>query len=459
MKRASYRFTLLSLAAFFLLTFSFFASASEPIYATKEPVEIYHPFYVGAFGAFVIPDDMKIDNSSAEIQFNNSWAAGVKAGFVLPVQWLAAEVEYAYLADQDVDKPGTGQFSANNLMANLLLRYPKGMIRPYIGGGIGWSFADFRGSANNFGWQALAGINLEILPNLSMDIAYRFFTSDYEFDHLDVTAENHMILAGLNYHFGGTEPVLPLKEEPPPVVQEIDSDGDGVVDSRDQCPDTPQGCVVDRDGCPVDSDKDGVCDGRDQCPGTPQGCVVDRDGCPVDSYKDGVCDGRDKCPNTPQGCAVDQNGCPLDSDKDGVIDCKDKCPDTPEIAKVDEDGCPLMAVIRLYVQFDYKKTVVKAEFFNEIKKLGDFMKNHPNLNATIEGHTDNIASADYNLKLSKQRAEAVMKALIEREQIDPRRLNAVGYGLTKPIATNDTEEGRAKNRRVEALLQVQELKK
>ncbi len=243
MKRASYRFTLLSLAAFFLLTFSFFASASEPIYATKEPVEIYHPFYVGAFGAFVIPDDMKIGNSSEKIQFDNSWAAGAKTGYVLPVQWLAAEVEYVYLADQDVDKPGTGQFSANNLMANLLLRYPKGMIRPYIGGGIGWSFADFRGSANNFGWQALAGINLEILPNLSMDIAYRFFTSDYEFDHLDVTAEDHMILAGLNYHFGGVAPVPPPKEEPPPVVQEADSDGDGVVDSKDKCPNTLQGCL------------------------------------------------------------------------------------------------------------------------------------------------------------------------------------------------------------------------
>jgi OOP family OmpA-OmpF porin len=87
------------------------------------------------------------------------------------------------------------------------------------------------------------------------------------------------------------------------------------------------------------------------------------------------------------------------------------------------------------------------------------MKRHPNLDATIEGHTDNIASAKYNLALSKKRAEAVKEALIREENIDSKRLKSIGYGLTKPIAGNETEEGRYKNRRVQALLEAQETKK
>ena len=421
MKKYSYCFIVLSLAAFFVLTFSSFVTASEPIYATKEPVEIYNPYYVGVFGAFVVPERMDLVKGSSDVNLDNSWALGVKGGYIFPSKWLAAEVEYTYLANQDVNKPGTGHFNANNIMANLLLRYPEGMIRPYIGAGLGWSFADCSSASdNNYGWQALAGINLEINPSVSVDFGYRYFSSDLTFNNVDTKAEDHILLAGLNYHFGGQKPVPPPpKEEPVPVVQEK------IV----KCPNTPAGCIVDKDGCPMDSDGDGVCDGLDKCPNTPKGCIVDKDGCPIDSDKDGVCDGLDKCP------------------------------DTPEISKVDANGCPVMAVIRLYVQFEYKKSVVKPEFFNEIKKLGDFMKNHPNLNATIEGHTDNIAAADYNLKLSKERAEAVMKVLIEREKIDPKRLTAVGYGLTKPIASNDTEEGRAKNRRVEALLEGPELKK
>lgn len=108
-----------------------------------------------------------------------------------------------------------------------------------------------------------------------------------------------------------------------------DSDGDGVPDKRDKCPNTPLGATVDINGCPSDSDRDGVYDGIDKCPNTPIGAVVDATGCPVDSDKDGVADGIDKCPNTPIGAKVDAVGCPIDSDKDGVPDGIDKCPNTP----------------------------------------------------------------------------------------------------------------------------------
>jgi hypothetical protein len=119
-----------------------------------------------------------------------------------------------------------------------------------------------------------------------------------------------------------------------------DSDGDGVPDSEDACPDTPEGVKVDMAGCPVDSDDDGVPDYLDECSNTPRGIQVDPSGCPVDSDRDGVPDYIDKCPGTPAGIPVDASGCAEDSDNDSVPDYMDKCPDTPPGAKVDSTGCP-----------------------------------------------------------------------------------------------------------------------
>jgi len=123
-----------------------------------------------------------------------------------------------------------------------------------------------------------------------------------------------------------------------------DSDGDGVPDGKDRCPDTPKGATVDENGCPKDSDGDGVWDGIDQCPDTPKGATVDAKGCPKDSDGDGVYDGIDQCPDTPKGATVDAKGCPKDSDGDGVWDGIDQCPDTPKGAPVDAKGCPKLAV-------------------------------------------------------------------------------------------------------------------
>ncbi len=120
-----------------------------------------------------------------------------------------------------------------------------------------------------------------------------------------------------------------------------DSDGDGIPDSRDLCPNTPYGVLIDENGCPSDMDGDGVPDYLDKCPKTQLGAKVDKDGCPVDSDKDGVPDYLDKCPNTPVGINVDRNGCPFDSDEDGVPDYLDKCANTPLGVKVDENGCAL----------------------------------------------------------------------------------------------------------------------
>lgn len=136
-----------------------------------------------------------------------------------------------------------------------------------------------------------------------------------------------------------------------------------------------------------------------------------------------------------------------DEDNDGVCDAYDKCPGTPAGYKVDGDGCPLTATINLNVQFDTDKSVVKQQYHSEIGKVAEFMKDNPNSTTVLEGHTDSVGNDAYNLKLSQRRADAVRDTLVKVFGVPADRLSAVGYGETRPIATNDTAEGRAQNRR------------
>jgi outer membrane protein OmpA-like peptidoglycan-associated protein len=119
-----------------------------------------------------------------------------------------------------------------------------------------------------------------------------------------------------------------------------DDDGDGVLDNRDRCADTPAGAQVDGRGCPADGDNDGVPDGVDRCPTTPAGATVDAAGCTRDSDADNIADGLDRCPETPAGVLVDPRGCPRDSDSDAIPDGLDRCSETPRGAVVDALGCP-----------------------------------------------------------------------------------------------------------------------
>ena len=195
----------------------------------------------------------------------------------------------------------------------------------------------------------------------------------------------------------------------------------------------------------TDSDGDGVPDNLDQCPNTPRGVAVDANGCPLDTDGDGVPDYLDKCPNTPKGVMVDAVGCPLDTDGDGVPDHLDQCPDTPKGATVNSVGCWALKGV---VLFDFNKWDIKPEAHRVLDEVVAIMQKNPELKGVIEGHTDGIGSQAYNLPLSEKRARAVEK-YIEARGIDPARWTIKGYGKSKPIASNDTEEGRQENRRVE----------
>lgn len=249
-------------------------------------------------------------------------------------------------------------------------------------------------------------------------------------------------------------PGTPIGAQVDSVGCPIDSDGDGIADIYDLCPNTPDSIEVDAHGCPVDSDGDGVADYLDQCPNTPDGRKVDEKGCPYDTDGDGVDDIYDKCPDTPEGVKVNAKGCPIDTDKDGVPDYLDNCPKIKGSKK--NHGCPVVsstakAVFKQAmhgIQFETNKSVIKKTSYPVLDKVVNVMKSNPKYKLHISGHTDNVGDPDKNMKLSKERAAAVVKYL-KGKGIKASRLRSSGFGDTKPVASNKTEKGKKLNRRVD----------
>jgi len=241
-----------------------------------------------------------------------------------------------------------------------------------------------------------------------------------------------------------------------------DNDADGVIDNIDKCPGTPAGEQVNAEGCgpsQLDEDGDGVKDIADKCPGTPAGAQVDADGCAPDQRDadaDGVTDNLDQCPNTPAGQPVDARGCPRDSDADGVPDGVDQCPSTPNGQAVDETGCPKLfegakkTVILQGVTFATGSAVLTDEGKVVLVDVAHSLSANPSVRVQVSGHTDNTGSRATNMRLSKARAQAVEKFL-EANGVSPAQTTSAGYGPDKPIASNKTAAGRAKNRRVELI--------
>ena len=223
------------------------------------------------------------------------------------------------------------------------------------------------------------------------------------------------------------------KEAPPPpppvaVAPKVglkDTDGDGVPDIDDLCPEVPG--PASNHGCPVFTDKDG----------------------------DGVPDDIDRCPDVPG--PRENFGCPWpDRDKDGVPDKDDQCPDEPGPA--DNHGCPrklaLVVVrkdrieIRQQVHFRPAKSVILPYSFELLRQVAQVIKDAPQIAVRIEGHTDNVGRLKTNLRVSQARADAVKEFLV-KQGVQAKQLDAQGYGPTRPIASNSSRAGKSLNRRVE----------
>ena len=265
---------------------------------------------------------------------------GLRAGYNFTKE-LGFEALFDYAHTEPTRK--SGNVDLYRYGGELLYHFmPDNKFVPYVAAG--YAGANFKGATPlaNDSAKGIFDYGVGAKYFLTDDIALRGDVRHLIYKQND-TLHAVEYAVGLYFPFGGTTPAVKPVEPPPVPVQvekpvvvpppapakPVDSDGDGVPDAIDKCPDTPAGVKVDKDGCPIDSDRDGVPDYLDKCPDTPAGVKVDKDGCPIDSDRDGVPDYLDKCPDTPAGVQVDKDGCPIDSDHDGVPDYLDKCPGTP----------------------------------------------------------------------------------------------------------------------------------
>ena len=171
-------------------------------------------------------------------------------------------------------------------------------------------------------------------------------------------------------------------------------------------------------------------------------------GAEPDTDNDGVVDSRDECPNTPVGATVDNKGCTSDADGDGVADYKDQCPDSAPGAKVNELGCAKALVLEGVTFHTASAELTESAKTILLPIAAVHSKYHSDVSLLITGHTDSQGKDAYNQDLSERRASSVRAFMITHGS-DANRLSTDGYGERKPIADNGTKEGRAKNRRVE----------
>lgn len=324
------------------------------------------------------------------------------------------------------------------------------LFNPYLGLGGSYQFID----DISFGtFNGTLGFDFRISQNFYLNIQ-----TTYKHAFEDQNPKHFQHVAGIKFAWGAT-----------------DSDGDGIPDNKDECPDTFG--LEQFNGCP-DSDNDGIKDSEDDCPNDAgpietKGCpdtdgdtVLDKDdkcpevagvvalmGCP-DTDGDGIADGDDACPNEAGLAKFD--GCP-DTDGDGIADKDDKCPNEAGIAEL--QGCPRPAAptvkeqeqLNAYAKtilFETNKSDIKAQSAETLSDIIAILKKYPESKFAIEGHTDSSGSDAYNLKLSNERANSVLRYLVNGG-IATERLSAKGFGESNPIADNKTAAGRQQNRRTE----------
>lgn len=387
--------------------------------------------------------------------------------------------------------------------ANLNVRYKlnngyliseSSIVAPYlfVGGGISNFTGDKINNGNDYPIVGGAGLRFRVSPKITLNYQATIgqFTSARYNPQTSTSATGndkfmlHMLGIGLD------------------LGRVYDADKDGVIDSKDKCPNSPSTVKVDKNGCPLDKDGDGVYDYEDTCPelagpASSKGCP-DRDGdgvldandeCPdivgianfsgcPDADGDGIEDRKDKCPNVKGtvsafGCpdtdndgvpdfidkcpavfgSAEHSGCP-DSDKDGVYDDVDACMNIP--GSPENNGCPIIddKVKQLFqkalqgIRFETGKAVIKPVSFPILDAIVKVMSDHPDYKLNISGHTDNVGDDAMNMTLSKDRAASVSNYLITKG-VSPMRVSSAGYGESKPVDTNDSENGRTRNRRVE----------
>ncbi|MCB9554577.1 MAG: OmpA family protein [Deltaproteobacteria bacterium] len=428
-----------------------------------------HLFELGAFGGvlFLSEKHELLGPGKTHVPYKDLTPEFGARFSYLPLPYFGGEIEGA-LGLAKTEAGGDGTIWA--LRGHLIGQYPA-RVSPFlvVGGGVLGVRDDWDGLGNDqdlvFHWGA--GLKFYLSRHVALRIDGRHLVGA----RYRGTFTNHFeVLGGISAIFNFKEvkdsdgdglkdpydacPQVAAKTKngcPPP-----DTDGDGVIDSKDKCPTV---AAQTDDGCPPpDTDGDGVIDPNDRCPKVPANTS---DGCPPpDRDGDGVPDVNDKCPDV---AAKTVTGCPLDSDGDGLTDDKDKCPQEPETKNgyEDEDGCPdtLPQKVKRFtgairgITFATGKAKIRSRSFAVLDEAVKVLQEYGSLKLEIRGHSDNRGKREFNVELSRRRAQAVADYLISKG-VAADRLKVEGLGPDEPVANNRTRSGRAKNRRIEFKPQI-----
>jgi OOP family OmpA-OmpF porin len=417
-------------------------------------------------------------------RFESGPLTGLKVGYEYIGQSIADSIGIEGTVNYVSTKLKSGSDSASAYLFRLDALYPillKDKPVPYFVAGVG-------------DLHTKAGSQSDDNPLFNYGVTLKYFMEDYlvlraDARHLLVynninTTNNFEFSVGVSYYFGKER-----KKAAPP----LDTDGDGVPNTLDKCPNTRKGLKVDQSGCPVDSDFDGVPEAQDLCPDTPMGVPVDKNGCPAGAQPPGAVPipipipiplpAADSAPLPRLAPAGEIAASPLPmnplnptpraafaevdflqpigslglksaaSQPQVQVQPPQAAPSQAPAAAEPGDEAGKKLVRSVTVLFAVDSSVVERKYLARLKEVASLLKANPGTTALIEGHTDNTGSLQDNMELSLARAENLKRALV-RFGVDPRLLKVKGEGPRQPVASNATEKGRQKNRRAVAKVQV-----
>jgi outer membrane protein OmpA-like peptidoglycan-associated protein len=430
----------------------------------------FHQFY--EYDKFATGDRPLLNRLSPELGLRYAY-------FLHPNIGVEGEFSAIMASTQGMTQGGTGPDQAAtiyNVRLQALFQYPLSDIGLYpfaaIGFGAMHTSSDYLGSDTDVPLHVGAGVRWYASPSIAVRADVRYIRGPSLQDPYTLNAGYGELMVGVSWAPSTTASGPSIEEPPPPPPVTTDTDGDGVLDGSDRCPNEPEDKDLfdDTDGCPdPDNDADGIPDALDMCPIEPEDkdSFQDDDGCPdTDNDFDGIPDARDKCPNEAEDkdSFQDMDGCPdPDNDGDGITDDKDKCPSEPETinGNQDEDGCPdrgdplvIMSPDRLDTldAIAFKGTNIGKQSINVLGQVAATLRAHPEIaRVRLTVHVQPTQDPDKDMELSQKRAQ-VLKDWLVQWGLDAKRLEPRGFGGTKPLVPPEQKGSAAINERVELII-------
>ena len=434
------------------------------IYAGGFISNFYHQFY----DIDVQPNRQELERVNMEL--------GVRAAYFLtPLVGIEAEVAWVRVTTKQTGD-GASLLSAR---AQAIVQHRFDRIVPFGTLGLGvWHVSsddDVLGSDTDMLLHVGGGVRFFATPSIAIRAEARFLRGPSQQAPYHLNASYGEFMVGVSFvpTFGGGAPAVDKPREVVVVAPKVDTDGDGVADEDDRCPNEAEDKDLfdDTDGCPdPDNDGDGILDASDKCAmdAEDKDGFEDDDGCvDRDNDGDGVGDAQDACPAEVEDRDTyrDGDGCPdPDNDKDGILDVADRCPNDAEVINGvdDDDGCPdrgdaLVVLstdrLELLAPISFTKDRLTKDSFGVLAQVGGMLRQHDQiLRLRITVHVQPTNDADADQELSNKRGNAVRDWLVNEKGIDKKRLEVRGFGGSKPLVPKNAKSAALINERIELIV-------